>query len=211
MGEEPFRDYYEDLQLSSNADSETIERVYRVLAKRFHPDNQTAGNADRFNQISEAYRILRDPESRAAYDVQYDRRRQESLEILEEASAGDGFEDDERIYKGILSLLFISRRRDVDKGGIGEMEIERFLNCPAEHLKFHLWYLRQKGWIERTDTGLLAITADGVDKVLSEKLLFRKDRLLSDSGLDENAAPAEPDPDQPPASDESPFLKSEND
>jgi curved DNA-binding protein len=210
MDQEAFRDYYEDLQLSSNADSETIERVYRMLAKRFHPDNQTAGNVDRFNQISEAYRILRDPESRAAYDVQYDHHRQESLGILEEASS-DGFEDDERIYKGILSLLFISRRRDVDKGSLGEMDIERFLNCPAEHLEFHLWYLREKGWIVRTETGHLAITADGVDKVLSEKLLYRKDRLLGDSGIQESAAPAEPDVEQPPASDENAFLKSEND
>ena len=33
-------------------------------------------------------------------------------------------------------------------------------------LDFHLWYLRDKGWIERTETGAFAITADGVDRSL---------------------------------------------
>ena len=32
-------DYYEVLQVSRNADFETIERVFRLLAKRYHPDN----------------------------------------------------------------------------------------------------------------------------------------------------------------------------
>ena len=34
-----FEDYYEMLQISPNADSETIHRVYRILAQRYHPDN----------------------------------------------------------------------------------------------------------------------------------------------------------------------------
>ena len=33
-------DYYEALQISSNAEPETIHRVYRMLAQRFHPDNK---------------------------------------------------------------------------------------------------------------------------------------------------------------------------
>ena len=36
MNENSFDDCYEDLQVSSNADQETIERVYRMLAKRYH-------------------------------------------------------------------------------------------------------------------------------------------------------------------------------
>jgi curved DNA-binding protein len=35
-------DYYEFLQISPNADVDTIHRVYRFLAARFHPDNPTA-------------------------------------------------------------------------------------------------------------------------------------------------------------------------
>jgi curved DNA-binding protein CbpA len=49
MGKESFNDYYEALQLSPNADLETIERVFRMLAKRYHPDNDQTGNVDKFS------------------------------------------------------------------------------------------------------------------------------------------------------------------
>ena len=42
------QDYYELLQVSPTADPETIHRVYRLLAQRFHPDNSETGNASRF-------------------------------------------------------------------------------------------------------------------------------------------------------------------
>ena len=65
MTEKPFDDYYEYLQISPNADSETIERVYRYLAKKCHPDNRETGNPEKFNLITGAYRTLSDPEKRA--------------------------------------------------------------------------------------------------------------------------------------------------
>jgi curved DNA-binding protein len=40
----PFMDYYEILQVSPNADQTTIERVYRLLAKKYHPDNAEEGD-----------------------------------------------------------------------------------------------------------------------------------------------------------------------
>jgi curved DNA-binding protein CbpA len=45
MPDTPLPDYYEILQVSPLADSETIERVFRHLAKRYHPDNQESGDA----------------------------------------------------------------------------------------------------------------------------------------------------------------------
>ena len=41
--EERLPDYYETLQISPNADPDTIHRVYRLLAQRFHPDTQETG------------------------------------------------------------------------------------------------------------------------------------------------------------------------
>ena len=60
-------DYYELLQVSASAELETIHRVYRLLAQRYHPDNQETGNPPRFREISEAYRVLSDPEERARF------------------------------------------------------------------------------------------------------------------------------------------------
>ena len=60
-------DYYEVLQVSSNADAELIQRVFRLLARRYHPDNQRTGNATLFRRLHEAYTVLSDPEKRAQY------------------------------------------------------------------------------------------------------------------------------------------------
>lgn len=178
MGMRGFTDYYEDLQISPNADMEMIERVFRMLAKRFHPDNKQSGSADKFNTLNDAYRVLSDPEKRAAYDVKYEQERAASWKIFEEASQADGFEDDNRIRQGILSLLYTARRRDATNPGMGIIELERYLSCPQEHMDFHVWYLKEKNWIRRTESGEWAITADGVDKAVETDRFLRKDRML---------------------------------
>jgi curved DNA-binding protein CbpA len=50
-----FTDYYEILEISPNANSETIERIFRCLALRYHPNNQESGDLSRFNEIVEAH------------------------------------------------------------------------------------------------------------------------------------------------------------
>jgi len=152
------------------------------LVKRYHPDNQQTGNSEKFHEVVEAYKVLCDPDKRVAYDVRYDENRSATLKIFDEASANDSFESDRRILDGILSLLFVSRRRDPDRGGIGVIQMERLLGCPAAHLEFHLWYLREKGWIHRLDNGLLAITVAGVDKVIEgDNIIVRRDRLIPET------------------------------
>ncbi len=64
-------DCYEVMQLSPHADAETISRVYRLLAARYHPDNRETGDSEKFIQLSQAYRILSDPEKRTRFDVGY--------------------------------------------------------------------------------------------------------------------------------------------
>ena len=68
-------DCYEVMQLSPNADAETIERVYRMLAQRYHPDNVDTGNSELFIQLCEAYRVLGSPVSVLAMTPVTDRPR----------------------------------------------------------------------------------------------------------------------------------------
>ena len=179
-----FRDYYETLQLNPNADEETINRVFRILVKRYHPDNRDSGNTKKFNEVMDAYRILSDPEKRAAYDVKYDQNRASVLKLFDEASASDSFDSDRRVCEGILSLLYVSRRRDPNRGGVGVIQMERLLGCPSQHLEFPLWYLRQKSWVERLENGLIAITAAGVDRVIEQNnIVLRRDRLIAERAM----------------------------
>jgi curved DNA-binding protein CbpA len=189
MVQEPFSDYYENLQISPNADMEMVERVFRMLAKRYHPDNIQTGDAEKFNILYEAYRVLSDPEKRAAYDAKYEQIRESKLQIYREASDSDGFENDDRIRQGVLSLLYVARRQDALNPGMGIMEFEKLLGCPQHHMEFHVWYLAEKDWIQRTDTGGYAITANGVDKAAENEVLLRKDRLLP--GVDESSTKSE--------------------
>ena len=62
-------DYYEILQVSRNADPETIECVYQLHAQRYRPQNRKTGDPKIFQAINEAYRILSDPAKRAEYDL----------------------------------------------------------------------------------------------------------------------------------------------
>lgn len=185
MNDRVFVDYYELLQLSSNASAETLERVYRLLAKRYHPDNQSTGDSDRFTEIQRAFEVLSDPERRAAYDAQYEKNRGRVWAIFDEASGYEGHDQDRRIFHGILSLLYTARRRDVRHPGLGDIHLERMLGCPREHLEFPIWYLKQRKWIEVLENGQLAITVDGVDKVMDREFDHRSDRLLPESRLNE--------------------------
>jgi len=185
MAEQPFVDHYEVLQLGQNADVETIERVFRLLAKRYHPDNQESGNRERFREVHNAFEILTDPQHRAEYDVQYDRNKSLQWQIFEQKAAIGGHEEDQRIFRGVLSLLYAARRKNPRAGGLGSVDLERMLGVPREHLEFPNWYLKKKGWIEVLDSGQFAITVDGIDKISADDVSLPDDRLLTELPADE--------------------------
>ncbi|MCE5244817.1 MAG: DnaJ domain-containing protein [Desulfobacteraceae bacterium] len=174
------KDYYEVMQLSPNADRKTIEKVFRLLAKRYHPDNAGSGDTERFSQLTEAYHVLADDEKRAAYDARYDEVRAVKAGVRRAVFAEGSVRDGEHIRHGILSTLYIARRRNARSPGVGIVTLEQVLECVEEQMEFHIWYLREKGLIERTDTGTFAITAEGVDVIEAKQYILRKDRLLQE-------------------------------
>jgi hypothetical protein len=186
-----FVDYYELLQVSPNADTDTIERVFRHLAKKFHPDNTESADSDRFHLIVEAHRELSDPETRAGYDVKYQDYWNHKWKLASEARDGTAFGDDREIRESLLSILYIQRRRNMKNPGLGDYEMARLLCKPHELVEFHLWYLKVKGWVERLDTGHLAISALGVDQIEQSRLRLGKDRLLTAGGVDPEGAQGE--------------------
>jgi molecular chaperone DnaJ len=63
------KDYYEILGVPEYASEEEIKKAFRELAKKYHPD-VPGGDAEKFKEILEAYRVLSDPKLRKEYDVQ---------------------------------------------------------------------------------------------------------------------------------------------
>lgn len=64
-----FKDYYAVLGVSKNASQDDIQREYRKLARKYHPDvNPTPAAEEKFKDLGEAYEVLKDPDKRAKYD-----------------------------------------------------------------------------------------------------------------------------------------------
>ena len=158
-----FVDCYEVLQLSPKADPDTIHRVFRALAQRYHPDNQDTGNQELFRQALNAYRTLSDPELRAAHDARLQRQQQSRPKIFEQWQSARGGEAEKRKRQAILAALYAQRLTDSRQPSLALRDLEDLVSCPGEHLEFSLWYMRESGWLVRGDNTRFTITAKGVD------------------------------------------------
>lgn len=66
------KDYYDELEVSHTASQDVINKAYKVLAKKYHPDTTSLDKTvaeERFKKISEAYETLSNEQKRKEYDV----------------------------------------------------------------------------------------------------------------------------------------------
>ena len=103
-------DCYEIMQLSPKANADTIHRVHRILAQRYHPD--TSG----YRECGDVYpadgggaEFLSDPEQRAKYDVRYNASRQLQWKIFDQAEAVQGPQAERAKRRGILGCCMRKR------------------------------------------------------------------------------------------------------
>ena len=156
-------DYYELLQVSDAAEPETINRVYRMLAQRYHPDNRETGNEARFRAITDAYQTLSNPEKRAQYDATNQKRKKDRWRLVSAgAQTENDFEMEQVVRLTVLEALYTKRRLDPQNPGIYLVELERMIGRPREHLEFTIWFLNQKRLIS-SDDARMYLTAEGAE------------------------------------------------
>ena len=159
-----FVDYYELMQISSNAELTTIQRVYRMLAARYHPDNPETGDIDKFVQLQKAYEVLSDPDERTAYDAAFAQQSGQPLPVfdLKEFVVGIDAEMNRRL--GVLCLLYNKRKSNPESPGLSILDMESKMSLPREYLEFTIWYLKEKELVRRDEsTSEILISAKGID------------------------------------------------
>jgi curved DNA-binding protein CbpA len=186
MPPEPAVNYYDLLQINPRAEVETIDRVYRILASRYHPDNQATGDAEKFRLLSDAYQTLRDPVKRREYDRQFEVAPAGPLPVFLGKEFADGIDTEAKIRVGVLCLLYSKRRANPDFAALSLLDMENIMAFPRERLLFALWYLRAKRYVVQDDRSSFIISAEGVDYLESQlptNQILHKIFRASESGV----------------------------
>lgn len=174
--------FYQLLQVDPGANPTIIRYAYRFLAAMYHPDNAESGDAEKFKTITEAWRVLSDSAKRMAYDAQF------GLKAAQQAQAAAGAPGSmtsagpsgiPNIPKGglswnevelrlaVLQVLLEARRKRPQTGGASAKMLMDCLNCNMTDIEWVLWYLREKGYIVRTEAAFM-ISVIGVDYLIDQ-------------------------------------------
>lgn len=80
------KNYYELLEVDVKVSKEMLDKAFKLLAKRYHPDTQPEDKKDwaeeKFKEINEAYEVLSDEDSRKKYDEELDYEKNSAIEAI---------------------------------------------------------------------------------------------------------------------------------
>jgi hypothetical protein len=147
-------DHHALLRAGVAGDAEGLDRLYRALAFRYHPDNRETGNVEIFLRIREAYRILSPSQ-----------RHRENLEIakpLKKIGLQAELRELNNKRHAVLGLLCQRRISDYRNAFVSPVELESLTGIGADEVGFILWYLREKGAVTLSENSY-TISAVGID------------------------------------------------
>jgi len=107
------KNYYEILEVDKNASQEVIEKAYKVLAKKYHPDLEQGEKQKEYTEkikiINQAYEILSDNFKRAEYDEKLKNEELQKKVISTQYSNNREYKHEFKYYlKAILIFLIIA-------------------------------------------------------------------------------------------------------
>jgi curved DNA-binding protein len=118
-----YKDYYSILGVDRGASSDDIKSAYRKLARKYHPDVSKEKDAEeKFKDIAEAYKTLKDPETRAAYDQLGRHRPGEEFQAppdWAENFGGPQFSFEDLDLADLFEAMAGRRQRGPRRGGMG--------------------------------------------------------------------------------------------
>jgi curved DNA-binding protein len=174
----PFVDFYSILKVHPQCDAKTLETAYRDLAKIYHPDHPETADTEKFQQVLEAYRALKNPDDRATYNITYAINTSFSFDLQSNETIIDrSAPSDLDAHTKTLLHLYKRRREHANDPGVGQYDLQKMLDCSDETFDFYVWYLKGKGYIEYTEDGTLAITIAGVDHVIALSQVRAQEKL----------------------------------
>ena len=153
------KNYYEVLEISENASPDVIERVYKLLAKKYHPDlnpDNPKAAEEKFKEISEAYEVLSDETKRKKFDsvLRAERvmKEQEALERNNAQAANYGAYGNQ--YEISYEDQMAMRQREAQARATQEYQIKKAYNDAyvAALKKMGINVVYKKTWKERIQT-----------------------------------------------------------
>jgi len=145
---------YEILEVSENASEEIIEKAYKVLAKKYHPDLQQADNKvkaeEKMKEINDAYDILSNKQKRENYDNELsEKREEEKRKIINQAVEykAEGY-NNSKIQNQYDKVQDMRRRRYEEQLRRNEQQMRSKMeqNMQQEYQNAYYNYLRSLGY-----------------------------------------------------------------
>ncbi len=140
---------YEILEVSENASEETINKIYKIQAKRYHPDLQTSETKkleaqEKMKKINEAYSILSDANKRKEYDEKLKQQREEQKQIEKQQIINEATDEyNEKVQKTYYNQVQLNNKvyneNQQDQNVYTKKDYIRDYNKRLRKLKFQNW------------------------------------------------------------------------
>ena len=141
--------WYEILEVSENASPEVIEKAYKVLVKKYHPDLQTGDSKaeaeKKMKQINEAYDILSNSEKRKEYDFELNQLREQEERKKQEKFYTSNQNDNADFMDYVKDRKAYHKRLQKEEEKMQEDLNKEYQNAYENYLQ-SLGYRIKRGW-----------------------------------------------------------------